>query len=159
MLRPWMPRTAMLTCWLLLSVLSLGASAAEPTLDDLSWLVGHWRSESTGRTVEEWWTGAAGGLMLGVNRDHRHGSDGAFFEYLRIEVVDGQLRYVASPRGAGQTVFPLALLETEKAVFENPEHDWPQRMTYSLVEGKLHLAAQGLDPDSRVARWVMTRVE
>lgn len=141
----------------ILAILTPSASAQAP--EDLAWLVGSWRSESDDRIVEEWWTVARGGLMLGLNRDHRTGSQSPFFEYLRIELDEEEVRYVASPRGSGETVFLLAKQEARRVVFENPLHDWPQRLTYELADGKLHLRAEGLEAGSRVARWELERVD
>jgi hypothetical protein len=45
--------------------------------------------------------------------------------------------------GEGMTEFPLLRLENQLAVFENPEHDMPQRITYSRVGDRLHGETSG----------------
>ena len=67
--------------------------------------------------------------MLGTHRDIRPGGK-VFFEFLRIEVRDGVLTYVAQPKGAPPTAFPLKSLSASRVVFEDLKHDFPQRIIY-----------------------------
>jgi hypothetical protein len=91
---------------------------------------GHWRSADGDPVVEEFWTDAAGGLMLGGNRTISSGRAVAF-EYLRIEPgPDGGTRYCAQPGGRAATCFDLVEAMQDRARFENPEHDFPQRIEY-----------------------------
>ena len=50
-------------------------------------------------------------------------------------------------------------LDDQRVVFENPEHDWPQRLSYEIHQEKLHLRAEGLETGSRVAQWQLERVK
>lgn len=54
------------------------------------------------------------------------------FEYLRIVERHGGLVYVAQPNGSPPTEFVLAEISATRAVFENPRHDFPQRIVYEL---------------------------
>ena len=75
--------------------------------------------------------------MLAVSRTVSRGKMGAF-EYLRIVERDGGLVYIAQPGGAAPTEFVLTELGTNRAVFENPRHDYPKRIAYELsAEGGL----------------------
>ncbi len=105
-------------------------SGAEPSLDRLAWLEGCWGSEDSRGSAEECWMGPKAGLMLGVHRDVSP-SGQPFFEFLRIEAREGDIVYLASPKGRPATPFPLARLEERSVTFENPEHDFPQRIRYS----------------------------
>lgn len=116
-------------------------SPQEPALEDLAWLAGHWSAEEGGVLMEEHWTAPRGGVLLGLHRDVRlEGNELLGFEYLRI-VVDGEgvPSYVASPGGGSSTSFSLAELEERRVVFENLEHDFPQRVVYRR-EGDVLLA-------------------
>lgn len=113
-----------------------GAESSAPTLADLSWLAGTWRSaEGESASTEEVWLEPEGGLMLGLHRQIGD-SGSAWFEYLRIVEEEAGIVYVASPGGKGETRFALAELSPGLAAFENPEHDFPQRIEYAL-EGVL----------------------
>lgn len=102
---------------------------AEASIEALGWMVGHWRREGEGSSTEELWLPAEGGLMLGLGRTIK-GDRAVGFEYLRIEQRDTGVVYVASPGGQPPTEFPLSTLEPNRVEFENPDHDFPQRILY-----------------------------
>jgi len=71
--------------------------------------------------------------MLGANRSVRDGKTVAF-EFMRIvEREDGGLEFVASPSGQNTTSFTMSSLTDHEVIFENPDHDFPQRIIYRLV--------------------------
>lgn len=119
----------------LLTPLALCLLASFPTqttlLADISWISGDWQTASGGRAqIEEHWTTAAGGTMMGMSRTVA-GEKTAEFEYLRIEQrVDG-IYYVAHPKArCPGTDFKLTKASATEAVFENPQHDFPKRIIY-----------------------------
>jgi len=118
---------------------------------------GRWTGQSGEIQMEEVWMEPSGGIMLGLHRDVS-GSGSTFFEYLRIESTPRGLAYVASPKGAGTTVFLLANLEDQRAVFENLEHDFPQRIIYWRDDQRLHARAEGeVGGRTRAKEWVWER--
>ena len=128
------------------AALGAGASVEDPessTLKQLAWLAGHWAATVGDLHMEEAWTGPKGGVMLGVHRDVRVGGR-AFFEYLRIEARDGDVVYIASPMGSDATEFALKRVEDRRVVFENPEHDFPQRIIYHRDGDRLSARAEGV---------------
>ncbi|MBL8754175.1 MAG: hypothetical protein JNK15_12815, partial [Planctomycetes bacterium] len=54
------------------------------------------------------------------------------FEFLRLVERDGGLVYIAQPNGRTPTEFVLTEIGATRAVFENPRHDFPQRIVYEL---------------------------
>lgn len=137
-----------------LAPITFAAEAALTPLDGLMWLAGHWRGGSGGVVSEEAWLAPKGGVMVGVHRDARPGKR-AFFEYLRIEARDDGAVYVASPMGRGTTEFPLVELDGTSAVFENPGHDFPQRIAYSRSGNTLTARAAGsVGGRLRTEEWV-----
>jgi hypothetical protein len=108
-------------------------------LAHLAWLAGGWRSEEGSRTVEEWWTAPAGGTMFGTNHTYRADTTIAF-ERLRIEARGDRSVLFAQP---DPELPPIAFSEvertTDRIAFENPDHDYPQRIEYWMAEdGSLH---------------------
>lgn len=73
--------------------------------------------------------------MLGLNRTVPSERK-AEFEFLRIEEASGSIRYIAMPNGKDATAFALKTLEPNRAVFENPSHDFPTTISYELVDPK-----------------------
>jgi hypothetical protein len=121
---------------MMIAVLLLATPAV--AADFPSFMSGSWRNA----TVEEHWTTPAGGVMVGMNRSIQK-SGKAFFEFLRIEQRDGKLAYVAMPGGRPATVFPLKSLTETRVVFENLEHDFPQRVIYWRDSQRLCARVEG----------------
>ena len=111
-------------------------------LEQLEWMAGSWQKSSGAKSAEEHWLPPRGGLMLGLHRDV-FGPGQSFFEYLRIEVREDGIFYLASPGGSPPTAFRLVEVKDQRAVFSNPEHDFPQRIIYWLESDVLHARIEG----------------
>jgi hypothetical protein len=106
---------------------------AKATIGDVGWISGAWEGKSSsGSAIEERWTPPLGGAMLAVTRTVNAKGRMSGFEYLRIVERDGGLVYVAQPGGKTATEFVLSELTASRAVFDNPRHDYPKRITYEL---------------------------
>lgn len=70
-----------------------------------------------------------GTSMIGMGRTVR---DGQLVEYEAVVVREdaGQLVYDAHPSGQAPAVFRSTSLTESSIVFENPEHDFPQKVAY-----------------------------
>jgi hypothetical protein len=138
----------------LLFCLALALPLSAATLKDLAWMAGHWTGEDGGTVMEEIWTTPGGGLLLGLHRDV--GANGkSFFEFLRVEETKEGIVYFAQPKGGPPTPFRLVELSGTYAVFTNPKHDFPQRITYSLLEGRLCARVEG--EGNRAKEWCWTK--
>lgn len=135
--------------------LILAAQLAGPpaTIDQMAWLKGCWVQTRPNGAVEELWMGPAGGVMLGMGRTVRDGKL-RDYEYTRIVEAEGSLAYVAEPSGQEKATFPLKELTPDQAVFENPAHDFPQRVIYrrtgpdaivGRIEGQIGGQARSVD--------------
>ena len=113
---------------------------------DLHFLAGHWSTPESadGERVEEHWTPANAGTMLGISRTMRGGRT-VFFEYIRIERTPEGIFYVASPSGQGTARFELTEYTDGRLVFANPEHDFPQRIMYRRTADGLRADVEGTD--------------
>jgi len=132
--------------------------ASVSTLEALDWMAGYWRFESPTSVSEECWLPATGGMLVGVHRTTRNGR--AFFENLRIELRDDRIVYVAAPAGATVVEFALVEAAERRAVFANPEHDFPRRITYWREAELLHARAEGEGRDGpRVESWTWARTD
>ena len=119
-----------IACLVIVLGVSAAAQGTKPTLDDLSWLAGSWSGESGGILMEEHWTAPKGNSMVGMHRDVGKGRT-MLFEFLRIEQRGDQIVYLSMPNGRSPaTPFPLKELSGNRVVFENPAHDFPQRIIY-----------------------------
>lgn len=106
-------------------------SGPAATITQLAWLGATWIS-SGNVTTEERWTPPASGGMIAVARTLR-GESLASFEFLCIAERNGTLAYLAMPDGRSPaTVFTLTSITPTSATFENPAHDFPKMIRYSL---------------------------
>jgi hypothetical protein len=117
---------------------------APATIADLSWLSGSWTGTAGASTIEEHWTAPGGGSMLAVARTIREGRLRAF-EFLRIAEANGTLLYLAMPNGRSPaTPFTLTKIDPTGATFENPAHDFPKKIRYTLAsDGTLEAEISG----------------
>ena len=108
----------------------LGQAAPTATVADLAWMSGRWESAGNGSWTEETWSTPRDGMMLGFSRSRREGV-GSDFEFLRLAPgPDGAPTYFAQPIGGPAVGFRLVAREATSATFENPDHDYPQRIIY-----------------------------
>ncbi len=103
----------------------------------------------------------AGGTMLGVNRMVRDSKTVAF-EFMRIvEQDNGGIEFMASPSGQGTTSFLMVSVNDREVIFENPDHDFPQRIIYRLLsdEDLLGRIEGTIDGEERAVDFPMKRTE
>ena len=125
------------------ATLALALLAAGPA--DLAFLKGAWEGVRPGMKFEERWTEEAGGLMLGVARTVK-GERAIGFEFLRIEFRGDGIFYVAQPGGGPKTEFKLTASDGKSATFENPAHDHPKLIRYTLgADGSLKAELDGAE--------------
>ena len=67
--------------------------------------------------------------MLGMGRTVR-GSTLAEYELVLIKEQEGHLAYEAHPSGQPTATFMATTASDSSVVFENPQHDFPQRVGY-----------------------------
>lgn len=86
----------------------------------------------------------AGNQMLGVSHTVAGGKTREF-EFMRIvQEENGEIFFVAQPSGYKETRFRLTLVNEREARFENPEHDFPQRVIYRRDGDKLVGRIEGI---------------
>jgi hypothetical protein len=114
----------------LVSTLLAPAGIAQPAgVTELAWFAGCWQLARGEQVVDEQWMTPRAGLMLGMSRTVRAGRATAT-EFVTLRVVDGRVVYEANPSGQKPTSFPATTVSGDRAVFENPAHDYPKRITY-----------------------------
>lgn len=89
----------------------------------------------------------------------RNGRSG--FESARIApLTDGGLAYFAQPGGAPATPFRLVDSGPQRAVFANPDNDFPHRIIYERAGDRLTARIEGADDDeNRSVQWRFNRAE
>ena len=154
-----MPRQMMVASALVvLAASTLAAQTPAGGVEGLAWMEGTWSGEKDGVAMEELWTSPRGGALLGLHRDVK-GPRLLSWEFLRIQATDAGTFYYASPRSAPPTAFKLVETGHKRAVFENKEHDFPQRILYWVdAKGALHARIEGPQGGKTVVEeWVWNR--
>jgi hypothetical protein len=150
-----MRRTLVAACLVLGSASPIAQRAS---VDQLAWMAGCWRQEAGGRVVDEMWMTPSGGAMLGVSRTVANGRTVAH-EFMQIREDGGRVAFIARPSGQAEASFPLINAGPREVVFENPTHDFPQRVMYRLegdtLAGRIEGSQNG---KSRSADFPMRRV-
>jgi len=145
----------------LLAMLAVSnAAVAEHDVSALAWLAGCWAPEKGDPGSVEHWLAPAGGTMLGVGRTVKNGKT-VEFEFMQLRTnADGKLVYIALHSGQ-ETTFVATSIGKDSATFENPQHDFPQKVIYRLesadrlfarIEGTRNGTLRGVDfPMRRVS--------
>jgi len=135
------------TAFILLSAISCREEkkkAADP-LEKAAWLIGTWENDSRAGKLSETWSRSANGFKgMGA---FTAGSDTIFSEKLGLIEEDGDLYYVATVKDQnnGEAVtFPLLNATADQLVFENKEHDFPQKIVYTHYGDSLIAIISGM---------------
>ena len=148
-----MTRMKLLPTLLLAACAPLAQAQTDP-FAPVAWMAGCWTQTGREAGSMEQWMAPAGGLMLGMARLVKGGRV-IEFEFMQLRAdADGRLSFIAQPQGRPPTEFKLAGQGDAEAVFENPAHDFPQRVSYrrtapdqlvARIEGEHNGKVRGID--------------
>ena len=117
-------------------LLAGGIMGPQPSVEDIAWMAGDRVQRTEKAEVREVWIGPGNNVLLGMSLTRRFDGKPGEFEHLRIETKpDGTMVLISRPSGQPEAVFTLASYNTGLLVFENPRHDFPQRITYQDMGG------------------------
>ncbi|AWO00994.1 hypothetical protein DLD77_04410 [Chitinophaga alhagiae] len=118
-----------------LLVLFLFSFTAGGPIDKAGWLIGSWQSNASGRHMLETWVKVNDSTLAGKGQLVK-GRDTLLLESVSLEQRGGQLYYVPTVTGQNKGLpvrFALTFIDSRQMVFENPAHDFPQKVSYTLV--------------------------
>jgi len=106
----------------------------EPRIADLAFLQGTWLGSDGESNWESIYSSPSAGQVLGASKEMRDGRT-VMIDFEHFYVREGQMRMTPYPFGTRSVEFTLTSFDASKlqAVFENLEHDFPQRFTYRRV--------------------------
>ena len=138
----------------LVSMSMVSVEAQTSSIEGFAAMAGCWeRTDRSGAVFAEMWMKPAGTSMIGAGRTVKGGKT-VDYEFLRIEQRADGFYYVAKPKAnAAETPFKLKSSTANEFVFENLEHDFPQRIIYKLngnsmaarIEGTRNGKLSGID--------------
>lgn len=119
---------------------------------EFEWLVGTWEGKDGNGVFQESWDYIGETDDLIGNGYVFVGDDTVFREMLFITRKDDSWQYQAqvATQNEGETIsFPCTVLSEGKALFENPDHDFPRTIDYQLdVNGVLRIELTGVEEGS-----------
>ncbi len=119
---------------------SIASAQNKATLADLAWLNGCWEGRQGTAILEEIWSKPRGTSMIGLGRTVKENRT-VSFEFMQFREENGSLVFLPQPQGGARVRFPLKEVSGSKLTFENPAHDFPQRVMYERKGKGLLLAA------------------
>lgn len=131
------------------------------TLAALSWLLGSWVLVDGEQATYESWRQEDERTLVGAGRSEQGGRVTSW-EHLRIvqqgEAPGGLVVYLASPMGRHPTAFALVEQQDQRAVFEDPTHDFPRRIAYWRQGEQLCVKLEGQEAgQARELSWCWQR--
>lgn len=127
-------------------------------LTEFEFLAGTWAEVRSDAVYEEQWTLSDGWSLRGTGRVVADGKT-VFVEKIAIEPRGKGFAYVAEIPGAAPVEFRLVERGEQWLRFENPSHDFPQRIEYRRDGKSLHAEISGTTPEGeRSQSWDMRRV-
>ncbi len=132
-------------------------------LEKANWIIGEWQNISSEGISTEIWKKKNDSTYVGksyfvVNKDT------LFNETISIEQIGKQLFYipiVIDQNNGKPVIFTLTSSNKSQLIFENPKHDFPQKITYTLISNYTLLAEiSGLKEGKQNSqKFPMTRVK
>ncbi len=110
-------------------------STTSHVIQKANWLIGEWQHNSGTEKVTEIWEMENDSVYRGKSYSLRN-DDTVSSERIRLEAHGEQLFYipVVKDQNIGEVVkFTLKTVDNNQLVFENPTHDFPQKISYSLI--------------------------
>lgn len=136
-------------------------SPQSPTsnIQSLVWLGGCWESKQPSRHSQEQWMSPSGGIMIGMGRTVKNGKL-VSVEFMELRQDGPNLVFTAHPSGQKTASFQVTSASASQAVFENPAHDFPQKIEYRLTKPDvLEVQVSGLvKGKNRVEQFQFSRV-
>ncbi len=134
------------------------AESPQPDVASLSWLSGEWEMEG----FKAHYTTPEGGQIFSVSRYFKDGKV-SFFEFEHFYIKEGDLFVTPYPKGEKSDAFKLVNFDpaVKKAVFQNPDHDWPKELSYERIsEDRLLILVSGpQDGTMRIEKFDLKRSE
>lgn len=109
---------------------------AQTSLQSLDWMLGEWQYSNQSMVFTEAWEYSTDSMLfVGMGIAYKNEKI-VSQEEIRIEMIDGVLHYIVTVKDHNENkAIPFRLTNATKnsVTFENPEHDFPQKIEYTLI--------------------------
>ena len=113
--------------------------------EEANWLLGNWQNVTKEGTLTETWTRESDS-SLAAETFFITGKDTSFSESVKLVNRNGNLIYIAKTNGQNDdkpVEFALTSTNNNTLVFENPKHDYPNKIVYENFGDSLKATITG----------------
>jgi hypothetical protein len=124
-------------CLLSVSCVKERGKSEKGGLKKLDWFIGSWTGEIKESIFSETWEKVNDSLFSGQSYFIR-GSDTLSRESISLQLQDTSVLYIPLVEGQNDNkpvYFKMVFWDSTNVVFENPGHDFPQKIRYQLTNG------------------------
>lgn len=118
----------------------------EKRLPQLEWMLGRWENNSDQGNLSEIWKQENDSTFNGWSYFVIQG-DTVFAESVRLVERKGKISYCVTAMGQNddkEVPFELTEIKGKNLTFENPEHDYPSKITYTMKGDSLIAEISGM---------------
>lgn len=126
-------RTIFILSILGLLILNAWTAGGSGDLQKAGWLIGTWKNNTPKGSIYETWERSGGNELSGKSYMLK-GQDTVVFESIRLVQEEAGIYYIpiVKDQNNGAPVrFTAATVSENQLVFENPQHDFPQVISYT----------------------------
>lgn len=131
---------------LFVAAFSISSHAPIPATDAFKWMLGSWQIQAGNSLIVEQWTVANDSTLSGRSFFIKDGKDTIPQETIELAFRKGEWYYIPIVQGQneGKPVwFKLIHAKGQEFISENPEHDFPQRISYRRWKDQLFASIEG----------------
>jgi hypothetical protein len=128
-------KKAILSLFIIVSLASCQKSKEVSKIVVADWLLGNWENKSPDGNLSETWKKVNDSIYDGESYFIK-GKDTLHFEKIQMKQKGENLFYIATVKGQNNdkpVTFKYNDTIQKQLVFENPKHDFPQKISYSQI--------------------------
>ncbi len=136
-----MKKYLLITQLLLLTQFAFSQSNPIPSIK--KWIVGNWKTSLLKGYIIETWNKENDSILKSISYIIKPNGDSILQEKVNLEYSNGNTFYIPTVSGQNNNepvIFNLIKNQDNELVFENLEHDFPQRVVYKLISKNKILA-------------------
>jgi hypothetical protein len=136
-----MKKYLLITQLLLLTQFAFSQSNPIPSIK--KWIVGNWKTSLPKGYIVETWSYENDSTLKSTSHIIKPNGDSILQETVNLEYKKSITNYVVTTADQNDNLpvsFKLIKNQNNKLIFENPKHDFPQRITYKLISKNKILA-------------------
>lgn len=118
--------------YLFYTLLSCQEKSNFPLIDNASGLLGRWENNTNEGRFSEIWLKENDSVFIGQSYFVKR-NDTLFSETMKLETSKNKAKLIVSVPNQKTVEFLMTSFEKQKFVFENPNHDFPKKITYTIL--------------------------